>query len=86
MNIIKYSDYDKNPNIITELMGIIPIGHKMEYTEENKSSAIYEIGYIKQQKQAQYSLNQQLSELILAANKLGLYDAADFINNNMLNK
>ena len=31
------------------------------------------------QPQKQYSLNQQLSELRTAANRLGLYDAADFI-------
>ena len=31
------------------------------------------------QEQAQYSLNQQLSELGVVADRLGLYDAADFI-------
>jgi hypothetical protein len=35
---------------------------------------------IPQQPQVQYSLNQQLAELKNAANKLGLYDAADLIS------
>jgi hypothetical protein len=34
---------------------------------------------IPQQAQAQYDLTQQLHELRVAANKLGLYDAADFL-------
>lgn len=34
---------------------------------------------IEQQPQAQYSMIQQLRELRVAANKLGLYDAADFL-------
>ena len=34
----------------------------------------------KQLPKVQYSLNRQLLELRLMANKLGLYDAADFLN------
>lgn len=34
---------------------------------------------IPQQGQVQYDLQRQLRELRIAANKLGLYDAADFI-------
>jgi hypothetical protein len=34
---------------------------------------------IPQQGQVQYDLTQQLRELRIAANKLGLYDAADFL-------
>lgn len=34
---------------------------------------------IPQQPQAQYSLDEQLATLVIAANKLGLYDAADYI-------
>jgi len=34
---------------------------------------------IKQQPQVQYDLTRQLRELRLAANKLGLYDAADYL-------
>ena len=34
---------------------------------------------IPQQGQVQYDLQRQLQELRIAANKLGLYDAADFI-------
>lgn len=38
--------------------------------------------YANQQKpQAQYSTSQQIQELILIANKEGLYDAADFLRN-----
>jgi hypothetical protein len=33
-----------------------------------------------QQPQAQYSLDEQLAELRDAANKLGLYDAADYLS------
>lgn len=38
------------------------------------------IAAIPQQAQRQYSLQEQLRELMQAANKLGLYDAADFID------
>lgn len=41
------------------------------------------ISEISQQPQAQYSLTDQLKELQIAANKLGLYDAADFIKNHL---
>ena len=34
---------------------------------------------IPQQEQVQYDLQRQLRELRIAANKLGLYDAADFL-------
>jgi len=34
---------------------------------------------IPQQSQVQYDLNRQLRELRVAANKLGLYDAGDFL-------
>jgi len=34
---------------------------------------------IPQQSQVQYDLTRQLRELRIAANKLGLYDAADFL-------
>lgn len=34
---------------------------------------------IPQQPQVQYDLTRQLRELRIAANKLGLYDAADFL-------
>ena len=37
------------------------------------------IRHIPQQKQVQYDLDRQLRELRYAANKLGLYDAADFL-------
>ena len=40
------------------------------------------IGEIPQQGQVQYDLNRQLRELRIAANKLGLYDAADFLRIN----
>ena len=35
---------------------------------------------IPQQGQVQYDLQRQLRELLVAANKLGLYDAADFLS------
>jgi hypothetical protein len=37
------------------------------------------INNIPQQPQVQYSLRDQLEQLRLAANKLGLYDAADYL-------
>jgi len=37
------------------------------------------IRLIRQQPQAQYSLEDQLRQLEVAANKLGLYDAADWL-------
>jgi hypothetical protein len=46
------------------------------------SDAIQTVKRMDQHSQAQYSLEQQLSELYSAALKLGLYDAADFIKRN----
>lgn len=40
------------------------------------------IKLIPQQPQVQYDLTKQLSELRVAANKLGLYDAADYLRPN----
>ena len=45
------------------------------------SNAFKEIRKIKSQPQAQYDLNLQLELLISAANRLGLYDAADYLRN-----
>jgi hypothetical protein len=45
----------------------------------NASSVLDVIKTIPQQRQVQYDLQRQLRELRVAANKLGLYDAADFI-------
>ena len=48
---------------------------------EIKDNSILDIiKIIPQQPQVQYELNQQLQELAIVANRLGLYDAADFIN------
>lgn len=48
--------------------------------EENLLKSVIDvIKEIPQQPQAQYDLEQQLRELRIAANKLGLYDASDFI-------
>lgn len=43
------------------------------------STVLDVISTIPQQGQVQYDLQRQLRELMVAANKLGLYDAADFI-------
>lgn len=54
----------------------------MESKNESKyitNNVINVIKNIPQQPQVQYDLNRQLNELRMAANKLGLYDAADFI-------
>jgi len=45
---------------------------------ENKT-VVDVIKDIPQQPQVQYDLTRQLNELRVAANKLGLYDAADFL-------
>lgn len=48
--------------------------------KDTKSTSVLDvIKNIPQQGQAQYDLERQLQELRVAANKLGLYDAADFI-------
>ena len=52
--------------------------------ENQKTSKIYKtvldtIRDIPQLPQVQYDLERQLRELRMAANKLGLYDAADFL-------
>ena len=44
-----------------------------------EKSIIDVINEISQQEQAQYDLDKQLRELRVVANKLGLYDAADFL-------
>lgn len=46
---------------------------------EQESEVIKTIMKIKQQPQVQYALETQLKELRVVANKLGLYDAADFL-------
>jgi hypothetical protein len=47
---------------------------------EGKLPVLDTIAEIPQMPQVQYSLMQQLFELKIAANKLGLYDAADFLS------
>ena len=49
-------------------------------TVQDFKSVVDTIKSIPQQPQVQYDLEQQLRELRQAANKLGLYDAADFLN------
>lgn len=46
---------------------------------EENDNVLEVINKIPQRKQVQYSLNEQLRELRLAANRLGLYDAADYL-------
>jgi hypothetical protein len=48
-------------------------------TPKDTNNLIEVINNIPKQEQAQYSLNQQLNELGVVANRLGLYDASDFI-------
>lgn len=43
------------------------------------TNAFQAINTLEQVPQAQYSLEEQLQVLRVAANKLGLYDAADFL-------
>lgn len=50
----------------------------------NNSLVIESIKNIPELNQAQYSLNQQLNELLIVGNKLGLYDATDFIKKEIL--
>lgn len=64
-----------------ELVEFVPMeNHNISTTP---TPAIEAIPKIIQQPQAQYSLTDQLKELRTAANKLGLYDAADFIRNQL---
>lgn len=51
-----------------------PIGKKFQYR-----TVVDIIKDIPQQPQVQYDLNKQLEELRIAANKLGLFDAADYL-------
>lgn len=48
---------------------------------EGRPIVLDAIADMPQQAQAQYSLEQQLFELAIAADKLGLYDAADWLRN-----
>ena len=55
---------------------------KAKYINEPSQSVTMEtILKMKPHPQAQYDLNKQLELLIIAANKLGLYDAADYLRN-----
>jgi hypothetical protein len=49
---------------------------------EEYKTVIDVIKDIPQQPQVQYDLKRQLEELRFAANKLGLYDAADYLKHN----
>lgn len=49
------------------------------YSPFFKHSVLELIKHIPQQPQVQYDLQRQLDELRIAANKLGLYDAADYL-------
>lgn len=52
---------------------------KSNDTNRELTTVLDVIKEIPQQGQVQYDLKQQLRELRIAANKLGLYDAADFL-------
>lgn len=51
------------------------------YVVAESTHVIDTIKKIPQQPQVQYDLHRQIKELREAANKLGLYDAADFLKN-----
>ena len=59
---------DLDPNEQVEIAFIDGVKKGYEYANQQKP-------------QAQYSTSQQIQELILIANKEGLYDAADFLRN-----
>jgi predicted Zn-dependent peptidase len=52
---------------------------KLTLDDSNCKTVLDVINLIPQQSQVQYDLEKQLQELRIAANKLGLYDAADFL-------
>ncbi len=54
-------------------------------SDTDEKTVLTIITKIPQQPQVQYDLTRQLSELRVAANKLGLYDAADYLIN-IINK
>jgi len=54
------------------------VAEKMSQRVETDSTE-YVIGQMRQCPQVQYDLTTQLTQLIGAANKLGLYDAADYL-------
>lgn len=56
---------------------------KKESPQVERSLASVRISAMNQLPQAQYGLNDQLKELLQAANRLGLYDAADFLKNHI---
>jgi hypothetical protein len=51
-----------------------------ESLNEERAHIFNVLDNIEQQPQVQYSLGQQLFELRMVANKLGLYDAAEWLN------
>jgi hypothetical protein len=62
-----------------KLLDSLGIVDATKYENKNVNNVLEVIKKIPQQGQVQYDLNRQLHELRVAANKLGLYDAADFI-------
>ena len=69
-----YPDWEAHSKKIDSLGVIVVMAERQAFIKG------YE--YANQQKpQAQYSTSQQIQELILIANKEGLYDAADFLRN-----
>ncbi len=49
------------------------------FDDSHCKTVVEVINLLPQQPQVQYDLTKQLQELRIAANKLGLYDAADFL-------
>lgn len=68
---------EKNQTVPSETLDFILVASLEKLRDSNP--VLEEVKKIPQQGQVQYDLTRQLAELRIAANKLGLYDAADFL-------
>lgn len=68
--------YAQRHNVHTDDNGVLQI-----VSHSKNQELIETIEFLPQLPQVQYDLQRQLRELRVAANKLGLYDAADFLKN-----
>lgn len=78
--MVKVINLGPGPSGLVEVLyGDANVGTKIYEPYEKTSNILDVINSIPQQPQVQYSLMEQLEQLRLAANKLGLYDAADYL-------
>lgn len=85
-NFFDLASQGKHVQYVNGMGNVIDINKPKDIAGDNDNKTVLNvIAKIPQQGQVQYDLTRQLSELRVAANKLGLYDAADYLSN-IINK